>query len=200
MKVLLAGEGRNELGGWIDLPPYRADDPEPGVLQALLEQLPATPWIVHDGTQWKSIRKYRAGNHSAPETRSVLGLALLAKESGCDVLAFVRDEDGATQRTADVDAGLKRAAELWPALSIVGSMAIPCLEGWLLALQGKPGTEQLTKQKAIQILIEAGVATKDTRAMVECVRQHGIAQTAPDAAKLRSWLDAAQGALRETRR
>jgi hypothetical protein len=195
VKILLAGEGRNELGGWIDLPPYRADAPDPGVLQTLLEQLTVAPWIVHDARQWKSIRKYRAGDRSAPETRSVLGLALQAKESGCDVLAFVRDEDGAPQRTADVEAGLKRAAELWPALSVVGSMAIPCLEGWLLALQGKPGTEQLSKQKAIQFLVQAGVATKDTQALVECVRQHGVAQVAPDAEKLRTWLDAAQRAL-----
>jgi hypothetical protein len=195
VKVLLAGEGRNELGGWIDLPPYRADSPEPGVLQALLEQISVASWVVYDARQWKSIRKYRAGDRSAPETRSVIGLALHAKESGCDVLAFVRDEDGAPQRTADVGAGLKRASELWPALSIVGSTAIPCLEGWLLALKGETGTEQLSKQKAIEISIQAGIGTKDTRALVEYVREHGVTRVAPDAAKLRSWLDAARGAL-----
>jgi hypothetical protein len=86
LKLLLAGEGMNELGGWDVAPPWRRHPPDPGVLEALLRRIEPEGWEIVDAVRWKDIRKFKVGGHREAETRNVLGLALMAREKGYDVL------------------------------------------------------------------------------------------------------------------
>ena len=191
MRVLISGEGANEIGGWALAVPYRADPPTPGVVEALLRKLSVDGWTVHDGRLWKSVRKYRAGHHRQPETRTVLGLALAAKESNCDALVFIRDQDHDSARLNDISAGLREASANWPELKLAGGVAVPCLEGWLLALQGTCNSESLRKSAAIQLLANAGVAAKNTESMVQLVETINLSRIPEDAEMLRAWLERA---------
>ena len=87
MKVLISGEGSTELGGLAWLPPHRRPE-DIGLIESLLRRTLHGEWQVATGFAWRSIRKFRPGDHRRPETRTVLGLALLAEESGYDLLAF----------------------------------------------------------------------------------------------------------------
>jgi hypothetical protein len=167
------------------------------VIEALLRELRPDGWAIHDGRLWKSVRKYKAGSHRSAEARTVLGLALAAIESHCEVLVFIRDEDHDSERLLDIGTGVQAAALNWPELKIVSGIAVPCLEGWLLAVLETPGSESLSKSGAIQLLAKAGVAKKDTAAMVEFVRRHGISHVPEDATTLRVWIETARAALSE---
>ncbi len=61
------------------------------------------------GIEWKKIRKFQAGQHRAPETRNVLGVALVADELGCDALIFARDQDRDIERDQDIELGIEAA-------------------------------------------------------------------------------------------
>lgn len=88
MKVFLGGEGPDDLGDWFHLPSYRTSPPRKGVVEALLARAAAAHAITVIGASaWKRIRKYQAKKPMPAEVRNVLGLALLAEEAGCNVLA-----------------------------------------------------------------------------------------------------------------
>ena len=175
VKILIAGEGPNEIGGWATAAPYRASAPSPGVIEALLRQIRSEGWTIEQGWLWKSVRKYKVRPQKQPETQTVLGLALAAHEAGCNVLAFVRDEDHDAQRTRAISAGMREASSLWPQLRIAGSTAAPCLEAWLLE--------------------ECGLPRKDTAAMVALVDERGLVKIPLDAAALCAWISNARAAL-----
>jgi hypothetical protein len=92
VKVFLSGEGSNELGSRCGLAAYQSDE-RPGVLHALLARVQPSGWVVGGARTWSTIRKYRAGKAAHADTHNVLGVALDAKEAGCEVLAFSRDLD-----------------------------------------------------------------------------------------------------------
>jgi hypothetical protein len=48
IRVILAGEGKNELGSFAVEAPFRGDTPEPGVVEALLRQIRPDGWQVVD--------------------------------------------------------------------------------------------------------------------------------------------------------
>jgi hypothetical protein len=50
IRVFIAGEGRNELGGWAGDPAYR-DLSEPGVIEAFLSRTRPTGWRIVDGAE-----------------------------------------------------------------------------------------------------------------------------------------------------
>ena len=136
MKILIAGEGPTELGGWYAESMWREEPIARGVIEALLLRVCADGWRIVDGITWKRIRKYRAGQHRSAETRTILGLALDAKERGAAVVAFTRDRDGDLEREADIEAGIARAAELFSDMCIIGGAAREDTEAWILALLG----------------------------------------------------------------
>jgi hypothetical protein len=98
LKVFLGGEGNNDIGTrW-----YRPMGDTVGVVETLLRRVRASGWHVAGALPWNSLRKYRAGvamdhaNHA--DARNVLGLVLHAYEDACEMLVFVRDEDGDEHR------------------------------------------------------------------------------------------------------
>lgn len=200
-KILLAGEGRNELGGWSAEPPFR-DPAQSGVLEALLRQVAPEGWKVSDAILWKQIRKYRSRDHRSPETRAVLGLVQQAKERRFDAVVFSRDRDGEKpeheQREKDVLRGIEEASSaIADAPPVVGGLAIQRLESWVLATLGARSTESMKNAEVDRRLAAASVPPKDTVAMVQAVSTADLAAMPADARSLRGWLTRAREVLAE---
>ena len=200
--VFLAGEGPNDIGDWCRHQSYREDPPRPSVEEVLMRKTKADGWEVHEGIRWASIRKYRPNRPGAHEVRNVLGAALMAREEGCDVLAFVRDRDGSHanpnhQRERDIELGIETAVETHgDALRIAGGVAIKKLESWLVALAGRRGSEQ--ERRPEEILESLGVHEKNTREMVEFAEGSDLDDIPDDAESLLLWRDRVKKALDPT--
>lgn len=169
LKVFLGGEGSNDIGTRGQLPMGE----DPGVIEVLLRRIRPAGWGVAGGRAWKSIRKYRAGGAlgkpHGDEARNVHGLVLHAYEEACEMLAFVRDQDGdelrerEIQRVLGMIASFGFAEEYGYELAIVGAVARPRLEGWVLCLRGVIGTDDMSGARVDRELEEAGVALKSTQ-------------------------------------
>ncbi|MCC6995230.1 MAG: hypothetical protein IT370_11530 [Deltaproteobacteria bacterium] len=190
MKILLAGEGPTELGGWFDEPPYRGDPPRLGVLVALLAHTGPAALTIVGAIIWKHIRKYRGGVRSA-ESRTVLGLALEASEAGADVLVFARDNDR-DHRQEEIERGILEASERFPSLRIIGSAAVEDTEGWLLAIAGRLHSEAVPNSKAV---VASELGLENTTQKAEFVKQMGLGGIPADARSLRRWIDRARAAF-----
>lgn len=173
LKVFLGGEGNNDIGArW-----YRPMGDQPGVVEVLLRKVRATGWHVAGARSWQAIRKYRAGGALGKadheDARNVLGLVLHAYEDACEMLAFVRDHDGDDLREREIHrildgiAGLGFAEEYRYKLAIVGGVARPKLEGWMLCLLGVAGTDQMSRARVDRELAAARVELKATDQYVE---------------------------------
>jgi hypothetical protein len=119
----------------------------PGILEALLERLDLAPWEIVDGATWRRAPLYRVGNRRAPETRRVLGLALLGKEREADVVVLVRDRDGDDDREAEIETGIAQAPAMGFTTLLVGGVAIEEIEAWILALLGDRNAENYARPK-----------------------------------------------------
>ncbi len=78
---------------------------------------------------------------------------------------------------------------------VIGGVAKPTLEGWILALLGKRATEEASPARAAQALRDEGIAPKDGAAMVRVVRDADLAGVPDDAMSLRRWLSRAASVL-----
>jgi hypothetical protein len=191
VKVWLGGEGPSELG-------TRADGgEEPGMLEALLLRLEPTGWIVAGAQRWKYIKKYRAGhaarggdNHE--DLHNVRGLALAAWEAGCEVLAFTRDVDADARRAAAVARGIEQARELFQMLVILGGVARPAIEGWVLALLGIRDSDALSRARAIELLRDGAIAEKKASGYVEVVNAADLDRLPVGCSSLADWLTTAR--------
>jgi hypothetical protein len=194
--IFLAGEGRNELGSWSKDPPYQ-DDSEPGVLKSLLQKITKDGWLIRNAVRWKNIRKFKAGDHLSPEERNVLGACLMARENDCPIFAFSRDTDGDTQRQKDISKGLQTSQKYWGSqIDIIGECAVPCIEGWILAVLGVLHTEKITSSsKALDSLKNKIGNEVSTERMVEIIVQTNPANRAQDAISLQNWLKTAKNVL-----
>lgn len=204
LRICLAGEGANELGGrsgeptyWKTLTPERI---ELGVVEALLRKVRDEGWNIVEAIQWKQLRKLKARPSGAGrESDNVRKAALHASERGCDLLVFVRDRDDSDDhpnpdRETDIEAGIRIALEDHEGvLGIVGGVAIRRLESWLLAITGTGKTEESRRPE--ELLVMLGVREKHTAEMVGLVEQADLAQVPGDARSLRAWLDRARAAL-----
>jgi hypothetical protein len=190
MRVFLAGEGKTELGELAKEVALRDRPGEKGVLVALIERVGGDAITVVDGVIWSRIHKYQAGRHASPETRNVLGLALTALHSRCDILVFSRDRDGSVARESDLDEGIRRAHELFPKLALVGGMAIENIEGWLLVVLGFPGESVPAKKTKTELQTQFGIVT--VREKVDAVASASLEKVGPGS--LQIWLERARRA------
>lgn len=198
IKVFLAGEGPNELGGWSKERIYRDGRPLLGVLESLARLLAPTGWEVHDAMVWKDIPKLVVGTKGKGlERKTLLAARLHAKESGCHVVLFSRDRDGPKkdEREREIEAVLAELDAEDGAVTVAGAVCIERLESWLLALSGRSRTEELGDDKVDAELEKLGVPKKDTRRMLELIARHGLATVPPDASSLRTWMERVGAAL-----
>ncbi len=188
MKILLAGEGANELGG------RSGDKTYPGVLETLLKKVQPSGWEIAKVIPWKSIRHFRANSPGAKETRNVNALFRKAKKNGFDAVVFVRDRDGKEKREKDIEEAitlLEQNEEGGP--GIIGGMAVEKIEAWILALSGKTKSEKiLHPQKKFEDL---GIEDKNTAQIVAVVEKADLESIPKDAKSLHVWLDRARSVL-----
>jgi hypothetical protein len=195
VKVFLCGEGSNELGSRSGHPAHQTDK-QPGVLHALLTRVQGTGWEVGGARDWKSIRKFRMGKADHEDTHNVLAAAQDARDAGCDVLAFSRDMDRDELRTEAVEEGIRRVPAVFgDGPAVIGGVAVPVLEGWILALLGEKGTEALSPKKAEAAFVARGFGAKDGAAMARIVEEADDAKVAKDAVSLATWLSRARAVL-----
>lgn len=185
MRVFLSGEGQDDLGDWYNEPQYRSAPPKLGVIEALLRKTAKIDFTVVDARVWKRIRKFQAGKHAQPETRNVLGLMNEAEEAGCDVLVFVRDQDGYQDRQESIKAGIRLSIDGRFEPALVGGVAIQEIEAWILALLGERGSERHTDAKAV-LAKKHGITT--CAGKVAAVEGADRARIPEDATSLRDWL------------
>lgn len=199
-KVMLAGEGKNELGKWAHDPAYRNDcENDSGVIEELLKKVEAEGWEIAEGVLWKTIRKYISGGHRKAERRNVVGLVKEAKDMGCDVVVFVRDRDGSrsnpnNEREKSIEEGINEARKLIKDCpDIIGGVAIKMLESWLLALCGKNGSEKLSHPKNE---LRKQDVEMTTAGCVELVRKTDFHKLPEDAVSFNLWIERAGEVLR----
>jgi hypothetical protein len=197
IRVILAGEGKNELGGFAVEAAFRAEDPAPGVVEALLRQIRGSGWKVVDAIFWKKLPKLQVGIGGRGEELNVLRAHHHAKRRGCDVLAFTRDRDGVkfAHRDDDIERARSSLRSAGDGPRVIGGVAIEKLESWLAALAGHRRSEEMRRPE--EKLADLGVAEKDTPAMVRLVEDRGLAGIPDDAQSLRRWLERAREALGE---
>lgn len=198
--VFLCGEGRSELGSRALEPVYQTDT-QPGVIETLLKGVKPKGWQVGGAALWKNYRKYRVGDgaRARGDKNTVLKIAVDAYEHGCDIAAFIRDQDGDKERTERIEEGMSDI-EGDPKIPVspIGGTAIPMLEGWILALKGKSKTEQMGRKKLIDTLNAEGLEQKSTDEMVRVVKQSNLEAIPTDAKSLARWLKRARKVLLAT--
>lgn len=200
MRVFLGGEGKDELGRFCHDPAYAVErrgrrevEKEPGILETLINRLKKTPIEFVGGLVWHRIPKGRItrGIHRA-ETRNVVGLVLDAEDARCDAAIFVRDRDGDENREADVEEGIRVAKERFPAVLIVGGMAIEEIEAWLLAMLGEHKSERHAHPKEV-LRDRQGIETTAQKSRV--VEEASLENLPGDADSLHRWIDRFESAL-----
>ncbi len=200
IRVILAGEGRNELGDlWVEAAfrPRDGTKARPGVLEALLREVRREGWEIVDALPWKTLPKLQVGIGKKGEEHNVRRAYHHAKKRGCEVLVFTRDRDGVkfAHREEDIDRAVADLRTNGDGPAIVGAVAVEKLEGWLLAVAGARRSEE--QRRPEEQLTDLGVEPKDTAGMVALVEQHGLAAIPEDARSLRKWLEQARDALAE---
>lgn len=142
----------------------------------------------------------RLGAHSHGDYLHVLGLVLEAQEDAADAVAFTRDLDSDPEREDAVAAALARIhAESWP-IEVIGGVAKPAIEGWILALCAVPRTDKMSRDRTLAHLAEHGIGAKSTADYVDVVEQAELGEPGhfglpPGAESLRAWLATAHEVL-----
>jgi hypothetical protein len=194
VKVWLSGEGASDLGDR-DKP----NGQRQGSLEALLLRAEPHGWSVGGAIQWKAICKYEAGaargKFAHEDERSILKLALLAEEAGCEVVAFTRDIDADPDREEGIEKGIERAGQMFESLTIIGGAAKPALEGWILALLGERNTDSLSRKRANELLAKQEIAGKQAEDYVEVIENADLKHLPPGCESLKSWLERARAGL-----
>jgi hypothetical protein len=193
-RVWIVGEGNNELGAGDG---YGGRNR--GVLEALLARVCDGGWECAGKQQWHAIQKFRAGgarlgasNHG--DYLNVLGLVLEAYENAADAVAFTRDVDSDPDREDAVTAALAWIGNdsNW-LIDVIGGVAKPAIEGWILALRAVPGTDEMSRSRARTYLAEHGIDAKSNADYVDVVERAALGKPhhfglPAGAESLRVWL------------
>ncbi len=174
LKVMLVGEGKNELGNWVHAAPYRAArdvrdrnlPAEPGVLESLLRRVAPIGWVVVAAKTWMSLVHLKPRPAGDGDARNLAAVLLHAKEQKCDVVVFSRDRDGAKNRARQdaIEALVADSARSDGAVKVVGAVAVETLEAWVLAFDGDPFCEHHTDPGSA-LCHRTSMKPKDTAAM-----------------------------------
>lgn len=169
--LFVAGEGAGEIGRWVEMKERRSTSIRTdGVLFELYARK-RSGGVVVDGIAWRLIPKYRAGGHLTEDQKSLKKLVVLAEEAGADVLLWARDSDRDPRRAKTLTATHHELrGEDGRSLEIVGGVAEPCLEAWIVGLKGLHRTpEKLSVPRLEEIAKENNLDGEGQ--MVELVRQ-----------------------------
>lgn len=198
-RVWIVGEGNSELGR-----PDGYGSRGRRVLDALLVRVCANGWQCVAKLQWNRIKKFRAGGAHVGkhgDYLNVLGLVLQAHENKADAVAFSRDTDSDPERGAAVHEAIDwlRDESGWQ-IDVIGGVAKPAIEGWILALCGVRDTDMMSRNRTIKHLNDQKIEAKSTDDYVDIVDQCTLGDPEtfdlpPGTESLRSWLATAHQVL-----
>ncbi|MGV3620943.1 MAG: hypothetical protein ACO1OB_09000 [Archangium sp.] len=186
MKIYVAGEGRHEVGKWEEEPErWATTDRTDGVLFALFTKSGRVGEVIA-GKNWRSIKKFKAGDNATPEQKTLKGLALDAKEHGADVVLWARDSDGQSHRDKELAPAQEELRVTYAGtLTICGGVVTPAIEAWMIALsKTHPDPESLTTSRCEQLAAQHGFAREDQ--MVDLVSERELDASASPS--LKNWL------------
>lgn len=188
LRVFIVGEGANELGRFVHHPARRADHANlRGVIEAFLQKL-LTDFEVVDGRAWSKVPSYQQGKGHNFQ-KKILAAALLARAAHCQAFVFLLDQDNEPARIQAVESALQELTAPEFGLSSAGGVAIPLLEGWILALLGHSGTEGLRPKRATAELEKQYGIKKNSQKMVEVIEAADLKAISKDARAFTMWLD-----------
>ena len=179
IRVLIAGEGSNELG---PEPPLGTDEGERasggGVIEALMTKVRLTGWL-HPGDDDLEGRAQAEGQYAGRgDARTVAVVALRAREMGCNALVFLRDRDGYPSRQRTIGQAIATLDER--RLQVAGGVPVEKLEHWLLALKGQTNAHGDVDPIA-SLAKRHGVPAKQASAMVQLVWSSRLLDALSDA-------------------
>jgi hypothetical protein len=200
-RLWIFGEGNNELGSHDGYGRRHR-----GVIEALLQRACSTGWTCAEKREWTSIRKYRAGGargrgSAHDDYGNVLGLVFASYEAGCEAVAFSRDFDGDSGREDAVTAALRWiATESGWMVDVIGGVAKPAVEGWILALRGVRDTDAMSRSRTLELLGSFAIDPKSTAHYVDAVDAATLGPPPtfgldPGTESLQSWLATAHRVL-----
>jgi hypothetical protein len=105
-------------------------------------------------------------------------------------LVFSRDTDGDEDRTRDIEEGARLAGE---SFRIMGGVAHPRLEAWILALSGEAHSED--RGHVDERLARLDVGEKDTAGMVRVAEGADLNALPADAHSLHAWISSVRREL-----
>lgn len=187
MRVLLVGEGPNDIGRWAKSPEYREAYAEDGVVGVWVHTVAASTAEIVQGLEWKSIRKFRARVGAAlpdADAHNVRALPLKARELGCDVVVFARDRDGSVTREKAIHDVLAQETHA----AVAGGVAVENLEHWLAAAAGLRDSESKSAKQVGEHLKAQNCATKSTQEMCALARRCPPSDAPECAESLRAWV------------
>jgi len=194
VKVWLGGEGPSEIGDRDLVGGERV-----GALEALLRKVEPSGWTLEGATRWSRIRKFRVseaiGRDNHGDIHSIAGLAQVAFEAGCEVVAFSRDVDADEHRADAIADGIAHARAKVPMVAIIGGPAIPALEGWILALLGVRDTEDKSRDRCNQLLAARDLDGKHAEDYVAVIEDADLDKIPPGSDALVAWLTLARDLL-----
>jgi hypothetical protein len=177
-KVWIVGEGNNELGVG-DGYGKRGR----GVLEALLASVCEGGWECSGKLPWRAIQKFRAGGARLAHSNhgdyfNVQGLVLAAYEAAADAVAFSRDVDSDPDREDAVAMAIAwiREESSWQ-IGVIGGIAKPAIEGWILALRGIPGTDAMSRSRVSAQLTGHEVEIKSTNDYIDVIEQARVGES-----------------------
>lgn len=186
MKIYVAGEGRHEVGKWEESEErWSISDRGNGVLYELFSKSGRRGDVIA-GTNWKNVRKYRAGDHATPEQRTLKGLAVDARRRGAELVLWARDSDHKPVREKELVAMQNELrATCAGTMTICGGVAEPAIEAWIITLAKKHANpDSLTTAKAETLANQHGFASGDK--MIAVIEQNDLdASLSPS---LQNWL------------
>lgn len=187
MKIYVAGEGRHEVGKWEESPErWSTSERTNGVLYELFIKSGRRGEVIA-GKNWRSIRKFKAGENATPEQRTLKGLALDAKEHGAELVLWARDSDGNTHRERELIPTQDELRITYSGtLRICGGIAAPAIESWILALAKQHSNpDSLTTSRCEQLAAQHDLAREEQ--MVELVRERDLDSSRSPS--LQNWLN-----------
>jgi len=194
IRVLIAGEGSNELGNSTrDASQEGEASSGGGVIEALMAKVRPTGWTIRGRMEWLNVKKLRVNAPGRGDEHNVRVLSLKARELGCNALVFLRDRDGDVARERAIQRALRDLSEV-PDLRIAGGVPIEQLECWLLALRGEKQAH-LSADPPGELHERHAIPQKETTAMVQLVRNAPLLRAPEDAVSLWRWLRDVAGAL-----
>lgn len=169
IRVFLAGEGPSELGSSANAP---WPSETPGFIELTARRIRPDGWVVAEARTWRSFKKYQAGRAKG-DGRNLAAALLAAEEAGARVALLLRDTDGDLRRRADLaDVPLPD----WVAFGTPHRN----LEAWLVALEGRSGTEAMGTSKLPK--------RENLDAVANVIAAADLDHLPRDAETLRDWL------------